>query len=101
MICARREKEGVETKIEGSTQDIILELCLLYDYILKSFREEGDVFAANVLVRTMHFQEMTKEQQEEPIKHQKDELLARMEGPMEERERILNEILEAMGGRHV
>lgn len=100
MICARREKEGVETKIEGSTQDIILELCLLYDYILKSFREEGDVLAANVLVRTMHFQEI-KEQQEETIKHQKDELLARMEGPMEERERILNEILEAMGGRHV
>ena len=101
MICARREKEGVETKIEGSTQDIILELCLLYDYILESFREEGDVFAANVLVRTMHLQEMTEEQQEETIKHQKDELLARMEGLMEEGERILNEILEAMGERHV
>ena len=38
---------------------------------------------------------------EETIKHQKDKLLAHMEGPMEERERILNEILEAMGGRHV
>ena len=96
MICARRKKERVETKIKGSTQDIIMELCLLYDYILESFRKEGDVLAANVLVRTMHFQEMTKEQREETIKHQKDELLARMEGPMEERERILNEILEAM-----
>lgn len=101
MICARREKEGTEVKMQGSTRDIILELCALYSYILKSFREEGDVLAANVLVRTMHFQEMTKEQQEETIKHQKDELLARMEGPMEERERILNEILEAMGGCHV
>ena len=101
MICAKREKEEVEVEMEGSTRDNILELCALYSYILEMFQEEGDETAVKVLIRTMHFQEMTKEQQAATIKRQKDELLNRMEGPMEEREKILNEILEEMGGCHV
>lgn len=101
MICAKRDKEGTEVKIGGTTRDIILELCDLYGYILGMFKREGDEFAAEKLVELIHFQEMKEEQQKEEIKKQKEELLSSMEGPMEERERILNEMFEEVGGCHV